>query len=127
MRTASGWLCDTRGRPGCENDAAVAWFCTVEGREVALCGPCNRAWRARAAADPGLAVRCPFCASHVAPPPPVRVTPTAPTSAMPPMAPDLASALDHAMFCEGMLIDVRQRVLSRLGVQPQVATGAVHR
>jgi hypothetical protein len=46
---------------------------------------------------------------------------------MPPMAPDLASALDHAMFCEGMLIDVRQRVLSRLGVQPQVATGAVHR
>ena len=121
MQTQTGWWCDTRNDelnfPGCEEFAAVAWFCVIEGKEIALCGTCNRTWRARAAVDKNLQNRCPHCASFVG------VSGPAPVQSplVPPLSGPLADAIDKAMFTEGLLVDVRKRVLRRLGANVAIA------
>jgi hypothetical protein len=101
-------------------------MCPVEGREVALCGPCNAAWRIRAAAEEKLRNRCPLCASaqiSVS----AGVNPAETTRpVLPVLTGDLADALDAAMFQEGLLVDVRRRVLRRLGADERVRETVLH-
>lgn len=129
MRTAHGWFCDTRNNeeyPGCEQDAAVAWTCTIEGRQIALCGSCDRAWRSRAANDDKLRHRCPLCAYagiavSTGTDPNITTVPLNPV-----LAGELAEAIDSAMFSEGLLIDVRKRVLRRLAADERMRETVLH-
>lgn len=124
MRTATEWYCDTRDHPefpGCEQKAALVWFCVVEGREIALCHSCNRAWRERAKADTGFGKRCPLCVhTYVA----ARDLPVIENRAglpVPPLTGPIADSVDFAMYQEGLLVDVRQRVLRRMATDPKLA------
>lgn len=105
----------------------MAWVCPVEGREIAQCAACNAAWRAIAAANGGLLRnRCPLCA-HAEIAVSGAVDPRETTRAVDPvLVGPLAEALDRAMFSEGLLIDVRQRVLRRLGADSQVRETVLH-
>lgn len=116
MRTSQGWWCDTRNNPdfpGCEEHAAISWTCVVEGREIGLCNSCNRAWRERAMLEPELSPRCPLC-SHVILP---VTTPARQPIAGHELTGPIAEAINDAMYREGILVDVRARVLRRLGAQ----------
>jgi len=120
MRVGSEWLCDTRAEPGCQRNAALTFICPVEGREVSLCLNCDRVWKAFARRSPELGRRCPGCAPiyieqhrieievHQ-----VRISGADDEVLTGP----LADALSAAMRSEGILIDVRRRVLVRLARQ----------
>lgn len=123
MRSGNSVLCDTRDRedfPGCTRTANINWFCTVEGRDVSLCNTCNTAWRERARGDENFRLRCPLCI-HVYlqsigadSPFPNAATPVH-SMYGPPLTGPIARALDEAMYQEGLLVDVRSKVLRRLG------------
>lgn len=101
----------------CTGFAAVTWICQVEGREVNLCLPCSQAWKVTARRNPALINRCPNCAPSYYASRQVRDrgprTGTISPDSRPYTGP-LADAIDRAMLAEGILTDVRKRVLSRL-------------
>jgi hypothetical protein len=125
MRIGDEWLCDTLTEEGCERNAAVAFFCRIEGMQVALCRPCDTRWKALARSDAGLANRCPKCASRYID---SRASATAAIQAknrpLPastePLQGTLADAIEQAMFAEGLLVNARRRVLQRLSLDPLV-------
>ena len=112
MRQGNTWLCDLRGSPGCENAAAITFICQVEGRQAALCRSCDRGWKIYARENPGLEVRCPNCA------PQFLLNRPGPGAALPAGDPILtgpiAEMIDRAMYSQGVLIDIRRKVLARL-------------
>lgn len=115
--------CRIRGT-GCAGDAVLIMYCQAEGRAVPMCAPCNRAWRERARGDSGLAARCPLCAPSwlaTQSSPAVAAVP-APAGTM--LSGPVADLLDAAMKAEGLLVDVRQRVLLRLGSEPSLQEGS---
>jgi hypothetical protein len=129
MRTSNEWLCDTIGRddfPGCERKAAVSLSCSVEGRSYALCRPCDTTWKSKAAGNTAMSLRCPLCvhiflaqeAGVPVPQAPARQDPMVHSA---PLRGPLAEAIDFAMYQEGLLIDVRGRVLRRLANDPRMA------
>jgi len=120
MRNAQGWWCDLRNEPeehpGCERKATTTFVCVIEGREVALCNNCNRIWRERVKLEPEQANRCPLCSKHAIP-----VTMPARQPALGrALAGPVAEIIDDAMFREGLLVDVRARVLRRLATEPVI-------
>lgn len=118
MRTALEWLCDTPDAPGCQRDANVASMCQVEGREFALCRSCQSLWKNRVSADPAMAVRCPNCLPSYLRTEAIRKDNATPPKDRPaPLTGSVADALDHAMFMDGILPDVRHRVLCRLAAE----------
>jgi|HubBroStandDraft_5_1064220.scaffolds.fasta_scaffold00014_73 hypothetical protein len=110
--TEKAWTCDIRER-GCDISAAVSWVCGVEGIQISACKKCWTTWKARVAADSSLGMRCPRCS---------KIPPRAAEQALhnyrqtgtEPLQGIIADALDSAMFREGILGDVRKRVLVRL-------------
>lgn len=123
MRTAREWLCDTPDNPGCMRVAVANRLCHAEGCDISLCVSCNEEWISKARNVPELAVRCPRCApkylAHLGvgsapgagPAVPARVTPR--NEQVGP----LYAAVDQAMFAQGVLVDVRRRVLDMLSSQ----------
>ena len=111
MRTATEFLCDLRDRPGCQHTAGSTFICKVEGREVALCGNCLRWWREHALANPGLEFRCPNCAPQF-----LANKETRPANAPAPvlLTGPIADLIDQSMYRQGILIDIRRRVLADL-------------
>ena len=129
-RNSNEWLCDTLGRedyPGCERKAAVSLSCSVEGRSYALCRPCDATWKEKARGNTAMSLRCPLCvhiflaqeAGTDVPPAPARTDPLVHHA---PLRGPLADAIELAMYQEGLLIDVRGRVLARLGNDPRFIT-----
>lgn len=127
-RNSNEWLCDTLGRddyPGCERHAAISLSCSVEGRSYALCRTCDATWKSEAGGNPQVSLHCPLCvhiflakeAGVPVPPAPVRTDPMVHSA---PLRGPLADAINHAMYQEGLLIDVRGRVLSRLANDPRL-------
>ena len=125
MRTHSAILCDNRGTddaptPGCLRNAATSFVCAVEGRDVDLCEICNRNWRLMAHSNPALTGRCPNCAylALADRTPLVVPDPEGSMGVANYLDSPLAQIFDKAMMKEGLLIDVRQRVLLRLISDP---------
>lgn len=79
-----------------------------------LCASCAAIWRERVVHNAmQLANRCPLCETHDQ----GRADAAAPVRALAapvPLTGAAASALDRAMHMEGLLPDIRQRILSRL-------------
>lgn len=126
-RNSNDWLCDTLGRedyPGCERKAVIALSCHVEGRQYALCRPCDATWKKKASGNAGVSLRCPLCvhiflateAGAPVPQAPARQDPMVHSA---PLRGPLADVVDYAMYAEGLLIDVRGRVLRRMASDPR--------
>ncbi|SRR6266496_1172349 len=101
------------GGPGCLLFPSIRLFCHVEGAGLLVCSACHTAWRERirqASAEASLMLRCPRCAAWEAPVSQVPV----PLPRVP-LAGEVAQVIDTAMHAEGLAIDVRARVLARLG------------
>lgn len=107
--------------PGCEHWAAVITFCTVEGRDYALCNPCSRAWKARCSGDAQMYARCPLCVHIYLGTLPPQTGPSQPMVHKSSLVGPLAEIIETAMYQEGLLVDVRSRVLARLGQDPRIA------
>jgi hypothetical protein len=115
MRTGDEWLCDIKYQGLCKRLAVTAWICPVEGVEIAACTPCVQTWRAAASVNTYLATHCPRCAKTGQP----ATTVPAPQHSDRPLTGIVARALESAMLAEGVLIDVRTRVLKRLAVEAE--------
>lgn len=126
MQRGNEWLCDTPDEPGCQQNAAVAFICQVEGRQCSLCRSCDAVWKGFARRDSDLWPRCPNCApSYIARREAsrnvdaVQITrereerritqPDAPMLTGP-----LAEVFDNAMARAGVLVDARHRALAEL-------------
>jgi hypothetical protein len=111
--TDKEWTCDIKSK-GCQTDAVVTFVCKVEGVQVSGCRPCYDTWRTLAGTSELIAQHCPRCYRA-----PARV-PAAVRGAVPlvrgsdPLTGVIADAIDAAMFREGVLGDVRKKVLVRL-------------
>lgn len=106
-------LCQVNG-PNCSRIPSNRIYCRTEGRGVLTCAPCHADWRRRATGNEiqGLQDKCPLCAdwNGVTGPPRVPVEQTPATSITGPAS----NAIDAAMHAEGLLVDVRRKVLQRL-------------
>jgi hypothetical protein len=98
---------------GCSRYAGASWTCQTEGVRIEMCAHCYSQWRMRAASNPRLAARCPRCADLL-----VCADASGAVAAPDPSPPRLsgaaADAIDRALHMEGVLPDVRERVLLRL-------------
>jgi hypothetical protein len=94
---------------GCQNPPAVRIHCETEGFDLRACSAHWTEWRERAARD-GLERFCPRCAGKYQSPGPTRVR-QLPFS---PLTGAAADAINAAMHAEGLLQDVRIKVLQRL-------------
>lgn len=124
MQRGNQWLCDTPDEPGCQGNAAVAFICRVEGRQVSLCRNCEAVWKGYARQDSQLSLRCPNCApSYIArrnasvdmgqvarEREERRIT----SPEQPMLTGPLAEVIDNAMARSGVLVDARHRVLAEL-------------
>lgn len=113
-RPAPAAVCGARYE-GCTGDPTSTWLCETEGAEIRMCSTCFDSWR-RQAADLGLVQRCPRCRSLGSPD--RAGSGASGSSAAAPAVAELvgaaATAINHAMHMEGVLPDVRKRVLRRL-------------
>lgn len=109
-------LCDTPEWTGCEQRAAVAWTCQVEGREVTLCRSCDRLWKDHARRDPRLFARCPNCAKSV----PASATEPPKLGMSDLLGTYLSVAIDRAMHRAGILKPSRDAVLKILDTDMSV-------
>jgi len=115
-------VCDTLTARGCQREVATVMFCTVEGRDIELCRHCHAEWRRYVGAVPALQPRCPRCApsyvkTHSAEIEAARLRISGEDAI--PLSGPLAEAISKAMFSEGVLVDVRRRVLVRLRMMAQ--------
>jgi hypothetical protein len=102
--------------PGCTLIPTTRIYCRTEGRSVLSCLPCHQAWRNKVHASASetfrLELRCPCCAEwHPEGAGPSR---TVTEVLHEPLTGAVAQAIDTAMHAEGLLHDVRIKVLSRL-------------
>ena len=100
--------------PGCQDTPDVRITCIVEGASLMSCHSCFQVWQKESAANPGFENRCPRCAGWN----PERMPVRAFTKASP-LHGDVAEAIDRAMHAEGLLLDVRHKVLQRLAQDAQ--------
>jgi hypothetical protein len=111
--------CQVRS-PGCTGIVAQLIFCRIEGRSLPACQYCFVLWRTKVR-DEGTQVlvnRCPNCADWH--PATIAVTDVA---ASVPLAGAAAQAINDAMWKEGLLQDVRRKILIRLANEyPWLAT-----
>ncbi len=116
MRTQNEWLCDTPQNPGCETLAFNARLCSVEGSEVALCRPCDARWKEQVRSDRRLQNHCPRCAPRYLASLESLASGSGEVRADSEGVPSgpVYDQVEQAMFAEGVLIDVRRRVLRRL-------------
>jgi hypothetical protein len=100
------------GYVGCQQTPDVRITCIVEGASLMSCHSCHKAWQGQVQSVPGFENRCPRCAEWAgwsgAKPAVVREVPEQTLTG------PVATALDAAMHAEGLLVDVRQKVLRRL-------------
>jgi hypothetical protein len=113
--TEDKWLCDIK-RPNCTKNATANWMCKVEQVQCSACPTCYAEWRQDVSVHPDLAVRCPRCAQT---PDAVKRRAEASKNREPvktdrPLEGMIADAIEAAMFREGILVDVRRKVLVRL-------------
>lgn len=85
-------------------------YCTVEGVSLLVCSPCFANWQSKVALKPALTGRCPRCENMFASEPSVHKT----VQPAVPLPGPVGEAIDAAMHAEGLLRDVRERVLIRL-------------
>jgi hypothetical protein len=100
----------------CQGVAIVRWICHIEGREVRLCAPCDRAWKEMASKTANMKLRCPNCASNYHATRQMNGSGehrTGPADAEPLTGP-LADAFTRALLAEGIPSDARARILARL-------------
>lgn len=122
-------LCQVKG-PNCQEIPSNRIYCKTEGRSVLVCNADLKAWRDRVASTTAerhrLELKCPLCADWSPDqrkqlPPQVTIT----------LQGSAAEAIDKAMHAEGLLVDIRQKVLTRLAQEapwlafPREATEAV--
>lgn len=123
--TDKSWTCDVKYE-GCETNASISWICVVEGAQISACRSCRAKWQVKVQRDSALQNRCPNCE-----PVPIRVRDNPKPSKIKkhtqPLTGVIAEALDAAMFHEGILIDVRNKVLLRLATDsPWMAVSQVN-
>jgi hypothetical protein len=102
---------------GCSGNGTIAFRCQVEGHRVWMCGQCMGRWRLKCVDDPGLTMRCPGCETRTVSGNGGAALPIRTVVASAPLAGAAAEAIDHAMHMEGILPDVRARVLERLAAE----------
>lgn len=97
---------------GCQGTPSVRISCRVEGASLMSCGFCHGEWQRRVGIDESgkLKDRCPRCATWNQYQTGARAAEPMP----PPLEGVTANVIDAAMHSEGILLDVRQRVLRRL-------------
>lgn len=114
-RPAPAYVCGAR-YSGCVSVPGYSWTCETEGAEIKMCTQCIGQWRIRAQNIPQLRQRCPRCADLA-----VCADAAGEVSAAPALPSRLsgaaALAIDHALHMEGVLPDVRERVLKRLSAE----------
>jgi len=92
-------------------------YCKTEGRSLLACPECLKAWRAQVTRSPSeqsrLSLRCPKCADW-APEKKQKKQKPRPPASQSALKGDVADAINRAMHAEGLLQDVRERVLQRL-------------
>jgi hypothetical protein len=131
--TDKSWTCDIHGSK-CKVDAWNSWTCKVEGIQISACSSCWADWQTSVRADPALTERCPKCTRAPARvPTALRIADkngTSVTRAKEPLRGVIADAIETAMHKEGVLADVRTRVMFRLATEepwmnlPDPATNA---
>jgi hypothetical protein len=94
---------------GCTGTQEIRIHCNTEGTDVSVCRSCATVWRLNARAS-GLYDRCPLCALWKPEYAAHREAPAAPAILTGPAA----DAIEAAMHQEGLLYDVRTKVLRRL-------------
>ena len=95
----------------CTRIPGIRIYCKTEGRSALACPDCLKVWRQRVQTEPfRLSLRCPLCADWARPISPIP-TPTPTRSAL---QGDIAQSIDRAMHAEGLLQDIREKVLQRL-------------
>jgi hypothetical protein len=108
-------VCQVKG-PDCRTIPSQRLYCKTEGRGVLICEDDLKTWRNRVTSSSTdtfrLALRCPMCADWA--PTGLRNTSPAPTVVTVTLQGSAAEAIDRAMHQEGLLVDVRQRILRRL-------------
>lgn len=105
--------------PGCLNIPEVRIYCKTEQTSRLACHNCHASWRSKIAENNTISERCPVCADHD-----YSVARPAPAPVPLPLRGPVADAVDKAMHAEGLLIDVRKRVLQRLAKDPLFPTSA---
>ena len=100
----------------CQTVPSNRIFCKTEGRSVLICDNDLKRWRDRVSSTNAerhrLQLRCPICADWASPP--QLPSPIAPRTISPQLQGPVAAVLEKAMHAEGLLTDVRTRVLQRL-------------
>ncbi len=119
--TDKAWTCDIHNA-GCLTNAHTSWTCKVEGIQISACESCWVTWRGLVATDPSLQNRCPKCVKALTRvPAALRIAAgkggTSVPSATEPLRGVIADAIDTAMHKEGVLADVRRKVLLRLATE----------
>jgi len=108
-------LCQVQSET-CTKIPSSRLFCKTEGRGVLVCENDLRLWRTRVTSSQAetyrLANKCPLCADWT--PQQASPSPIIPQTPRPVLQGPLAATLDKAMHAEGLLQDIRQRVLQRL-------------
>jgi hypothetical protein len=95
--------------PGCQGTPDVRITCIVEGASLMACHNCHRAWQGQVQSVSGFENRCPRCALWHPERAPVRTFVRAE-----PLHGTVADTIDRAMHAEGLLLDIRRKVLERL-------------
>jgi len=105
-------VCQIKGE-NCDIAPSVRIYCKTEGRGVLACASCHAEWRRKITESPAetfrLELRCPLCANWRA----FRKEPLNPVVLITPTG-SSAAAIDAAMHAEGLLVDIRNKVLSRI-------------
>jgi hypothetical protein len=97
------------GYQGCQKTPDVRITCITEGASLISCHSCFRIWQQQSPEISGGENRCPRCADWQPERMPVRTFVRAE-----PLHGTVAEAIDRAMHAEGLLLDIRRKVLERL-------------
>lgn len=99
-----------------EREPLVHWTCKTEQIEIQLCEECMDDWRAQRKLDPSLGIMCPRCVVNrrQAAIERARVKEWQAMPLLADVSDEVLGAVETAMAAEGILLDIRDRVLSRL-------------
>ena len=107
-------VCRVNG-PHCNITPSQRLYCNTEGQSVLICNQCLKEWRDRVSSSDAerhrLGLRCPLCADWSAP---QHAQTTTFQNVTITIKGSVAEAVDRAMHAEGLLVDIRKRVLERL-------------